>query len=75
MVGNLLGSDYFPVLNHVSRLRVMRLIGEPDVLKEIYTALYDEFKVTVADGSRFVGMDVVYDRPNGVLTLHGNICS
>jgi hypothetical protein len=44
--------------------------AHPDVLKEIYTALYDEFKVTVADGSRFLGMDVVYDRPNGVLTLH-----
>jgi hypothetical protein len=40
------------------------------VLAEIYQALFLEFQVTVADGTRFLGMDMVHDRPAGILTLH-----
>ena len=47
-----------------------RVGAHPLVLQEIYKALFDEFQVTVADGSRFLGMDVEYDLPEGVLKLH-----
>jgi hypothetical protein len=29
-----------------------------------------EFQVTVADGTRFLGMDIAHDRSAGILTLH-----
>ena len=47
-----------------------RVGAHPDTLKEMYDALYSEFNVTVADKSRFLGMDVVYDREAGILKLH-----
>jgi hypothetical protein len=40
------------------------------VLKEIYEAMFKEFQITVADGSRFLGMDVEHDRDAGYLKLH-----
>ena len=47
-----------------------RVGTHPAVLKTIYEALYAEFKVTVADGSRHLGIDVDYNKAEGVLTIH-----
>jgi hypothetical protein len=40
----------------------MRVSAPPAVLAQIHKALYDRFKITTSDGSRFLGMDVSYDR-------------
>jgi len=47
-----------------------RVGATPSILIDIYNALFREFGVTVADGTRFLGMDMVHDKPGGVLTLH-----
>ena len=39
------------------------------VLKQIKDALFSECAITSADGTRFLGMDVHYDLPKGVLTF------
>ena len=58
---------YSLIITHVDDSRVG---AAPAVLEEIYTALFNEFRITVADGSRFLGMDVAYDRDAGYLKLH-----
>ena len=40
----------------------------PAILQEPFLALFEEFGVTMADGTRFLGMDMV--REPGVLTFH-----
>jgi hypothetical protein len=47
----------------------MRVSATPAVLTAIHTALFDRFKITTSDGSRFLGMDVVYNREEGFLTM------
>ena len=47
-----------------------RVGATKEILAEIYQALFDEFEITTADGTRFLGMDMVYDRQAGILTLH-----
>jgi hypothetical protein len=39
-----------------------RVGATPSVLAEIYQALFLEFQVTVADGTRFLGMDIAHGR-------------
>ena len=58
---------YSLIITHVDDSRVG---AAPAVLQEIYDALFQEFQITVADGSRFLGMDVEYDRDAGFLKLH-----
>ena len=40
------------------------------MLQELFNVLYAEFGVTIADGTRFLGMDMVHVKPKGILTLH-----
>ena len=47
-----------------------RIGAPPAILEELYQALFVEFQVTVADGTRFLGMDMEYDKLRGVLKLH-----
>ena len=53
------------IICHVDDSRVG---ASPAVLQSLYSALFDEFGVTVADGTRFLGMDMV--RTPDMLTLH-----
>ena len=53
------------IICHVDDSRVG---ASPAILQELFLALFEEFGVTVADGTRFLGMDMV--REPGVLTLH-----
>jgi hypothetical protein len=47
----------------------MRVPAPSDVLTQIHTALFDWFKITTSDGSRFLGMDITYDRTQGLLKM------
>ncbi len=47
----------------------MRVSAPPDVLTAIHAALYDRFQITTSDGSRFLGMNVSYNRDEGLLTM------
>ena len=47
-----------------------RVGASPAILLDIYNALFKEFGVTVADGTRFLGMDMLHDKPRGALRLH-----
>ena len=61
------GSDFFTtIILHCDDLRVG---ATPTVLKQIKDALFSEYAITSADGTRFLGMDVHYDLPKGVLTF------
>jgi hypothetical protein len=51
---------------------IMRVFAPPDVLTKIHTALYDRFKITTGDGSRFLGMDVLDDHTQGLLNMDEN---
>jgi hypothetical protein len=48
----------------------LRVAATPPVLKEIHSALYDKFQIITSDGTRFLGMDTVYDVKKGYLKLH-----
>jgi hypothetical protein len=48
----------------------LRVAGLPDTVAEIKAALIAEFQITTSDGTRFLGMDTVYDLKNGHLKLH-----
>jgi hypothetical protein len=48
----------------------LRVAATPPILKGIYAALYDEYKITTSDGTRFLGMDTIYDLKQGYLKLH-----
>jgi hypothetical protein len=54
------------IIVHVDDMRVAAL---PTVLDGIHAALYTRFQITTSDGTRFLGMDVLHDRPNGRLTM------
>jgi hypothetical protein len=47
----------------------MRCSGSPDALLSIHAALFQRFKITTGDGSRFLGMDSNYNLDAGVLSL------
>jgi hypothetical protein len=48
----------------------LRVAAVPSVLKEIHLALYEKFQITTSDGTRFLGMDTVYDLKLGRLKIH-----
>jgi hypothetical protein len=48
----------------------LRVAATPSVLKDIHAALYKEYKITTSDGTRFLGMDTLYDAKKGYLKLH-----
>ena len=58
---------YSLIISHVDDSRVG---ATPVILQEIYKALFEEFQVTVCDGTKFLGMDTVYDRESGYAKLH-----
>jgi hypothetical protein len=47
----------------------MRVSASPDVLTTLHFALFERFRITTGDGSRFLGMDVTYDRDAGILRM------
>jgi hypothetical protein len=50
----------------------MRCSGTPEALLSIHGALFQRFKITTGDGSRFLGMDSHYNLDSGVLSLGMN---
>ena len=48
----------------------LRVAATPPVLAEIHAALYQEYPITTSDGTRFLGMDTLYDIQKGYMTLH-----
>jgi hypothetical protein len=50
----------------------MRCSGTPEALLSIHDALFQRFKITTGDGSRFLGMDSHYNLDSGVLSLGMN---
>ncbi len=49
----------------------LRVAGLPETVKKIKSAaLVDKFQITTSDGTRFLGMDTVYDIKKGYLKLH-----
>ncbi len=48
----------------------LRVAATPSVLKGIYAALFEEYKITTSDGTRFLGMDTLYNFKQGYLKLH-----
>jgi hypothetical protein len=47
----------------------LRIGAAPDVLASLHEALSDQFGVTTASGSRFLGMDTHYDQQQGYLKI------
>ena len=47
----------------------MRVSGTAAALLAIHDALFQRFKITTGDGSRFLGMDTHYDLDTGILTM------
>ncbi len=48
----------------------LRVAATPPVLAGIHTALYEKFQITTSDGTRFLGMDTLYDFELEHLKLH-----
>jgi hypothetical protein len=48
----------------------LRVAATPPVLAEIHAALYQEYQITTSDGTRFLGMDTLYDIQKGYMKLH-----
>jgi hypothetical protein len=48
----------------------LRVAATKPVLKEIHAALFKKFQITTSDGTRFLGMDTLYDIEKGYLKLH-----
>jgi hypothetical protein len=48
----------------------LRVAAIPSVLKEIHAALFEKFQITTSDGTRFLGMDTLYDIKRGYMKLH-----
>jgi hypothetical protein len=48
----------------------LRVAGLPGTVATIQAALFGEFQITTSDGTRFLGMDTVYDMEKGYLKLH-----
>ncbi len=54
------------IIVHVDNIRCA---ASPDVLLTIHQALYDRFKITIGDGTRFLGMNMTYNCNDGLLTM------
>jgi hypothetical protein len=48
----------------------LRVAATAPVMASIHAALFQKFQITTSDGSRFLGMDTIYDQQNGRLKLH-----
>ena len=48
----------------------LRVAARLPVLKEIHDALFQKFAITTSDGTRFLGMDTVYNLKAGYLKIH-----
>jgi hypothetical protein len=48
----------------------LRVAALPTTLVEIHSALFAKFQITTSDGTRFLGMDTIYDVKKGYLKLH-----
>ena len=48
----------------------LRVAASASVLKVIHDALFAEFAITTSDGTRFLGMDTMYDVEKGYLKIH-----
>jgi hypothetical protein len=48
----------------------LRIAAPPPVLAIIHAALFQEYQITTSDGTRFLGMDTLYDIKRGYLKLH-----
>jgi len=48
----------------------LRVAATPSVLADIHAALFTKFQITTSDGTRFLGMDTIYDVKKGYLKLH-----
>jgi hypothetical protein len=48
----------------------LRVAATPSVLGEIHAALFLKFQITTSDGTRFLGMDTLYNLEKGYLKLH-----
>jgi hypothetical protein len=46
-----------------------RFGGTPEILQVLFQQLFGEYKITIADGYRFLGMDVSYEVPAGILVF------
>jgi hypothetical protein len=47
----------------------MRVAADPDTLTTLHFALFERFQITTSDGTRFLGMDVDYNRELGILKM------
>ena len=47
-----------------------RIGSTPELLEDIWAALFQRFGVTECPGDRFLGMDVFHDQPAGILVLY-----
>jgi hypothetical protein len=48
----------------------LRVAASSTTLVEIHAALFQKFQITTSDGTRFLGMDTIYDLKKGYLKLH-----
>jgi hypothetical protein len=48
----------------------LRVAGSSETVLKIKEALVEKFQITTSDGTRFLGMDTVYDIKEGYLKLH-----
>jgi hypothetical protein len=48
----------------------LRVAASPAVLATVHAALFDKFQITTSEGTRFLGMDTIYDLEKGYLKLH-----
>jgi hypothetical protein len=48
----------------------LRVAATMPVLKKIHDALFRKFAITTSDGTRFLGMDTVYNYKEGYLKIH-----
>jgi hypothetical protein len=47
----------------------MRVAANPNTLTTLHFALFERFKITTSDGTRFLGMDVDYNMEHGILKM------
>jgi hypothetical protein len=48
----------------------LRVAGLPATVAKIRASLFEKFQITTSDGTRFLGMDTMYDLEKGYLKLH-----
>jgi hypothetical protein len=53
----------------------MCVAADPDTLTTFHVALFDRFQITTSNGTRFLGMDVDYNRELGFEDEHENLSS